>query len=86
MRLLARGPYAILYGLHPLTGEPYRQVGSKQLLDTKPFHLPVITSRQVDAFRLELAGDAANTENFFDIVRALQKKTRVKLCVTAKAA
>ena len=27
-----------------------------------------------------------STENFFDIVRALQKKTRVKLCVTAKAA
>ncbi len=27
-----------------------------------------------------------STENFFDIVRALQKKTRVKLHVTAKAA
>ena len=27
-----------------------------------------------------------STENFFGIVRALQKKTRVKLCVTAKAA
>jgi DNA-binding phage protein len=27
-----------------------------------------------------------STENFFDIVRALQKKTRVKLRVTAKAA
>lgn len=27
-----------------------------------------------------------STENFFDIVSALQKKTRVKLCVTAKAA
>jgi hypothetical protein len=27
-----------------------------------------------------------STENFFDIVCALQKKTRVKLCVTAKAA
>ena len=27
-----------------------------------------------------------NTENFFGIVRALQKKTRVKLRVTAKAA
>ena len=27
-----------------------------------------------------------STENFFDIVRALQKKTRVKLCVTAKVA
>ena len=27
-----------------------------------------------------------STENFFDIVRALQKKTRVKLSVTAKAA
>lgn len=27
-----------------------------------------------------------NTENFFDIVSALQKKTRVKLRVTAKAA
>jgi len=26
-----------------------------------------------------------STENFFDIVSALQKKTRVKLCVTAKA-
>lgn len=27
-----------------------------------------------------------STENFFDIVKALQKKTRVKLHVTAKAA
>jgi hypothetical protein len=27
-----------------------------------------------------------STENFFDIVCALQKKTRVKLSVTAKAA
>jgi DNA-binding phage protein len=27
-----------------------------------------------------------STENFFDIVRVLQKKTRVKLSVTAKAA
>ena len=27
-----------------------------------------------------------STENFFSIVRALQKKTRVKLSVTAKAA
>jgi hypothetical protein len=27
-----------------------------------------------------------STENFFDIVSALQKKTGVKLCVTAKAA
>lgn len=27
-----------------------------------------------------------STENFFDIVRTLQKKTRVKLSVTAKAA
>jgi DNA-binding phage protein len=27
-----------------------------------------------------------STENFFDIVRALQKKTRVRLYVTAKAA
>ena len=26
-----------------------------------------------------------STENFFSIVSALQKKTRVKLCVTAKA-
>jgi hypothetical protein len=26
------------------------------------------------------------TENFFDIVSALQEKTRVKLCVTAQAA
>ena len=27
-----------------------------------------------------------NTENFFAIVRALQEKTHVRLCVTAKAA
>jgi DNA-binding phage protein len=27
-----------------------------------------------------------STESFFSIVRTLQKKTRVKLCVTAKAA
>lgn len=27
-----------------------------------------------------------NTENFFGIIRALQEKTHVRLCVTAKAA
>jgi hypothetical protein len=36
-------------------------------------------------YRLDRKGNP-NTENFFGIVRALQKKTRVKLRVTAKAA
>jgi hypothetical protein len=69
-----------------------RQCGFSGVLDSDhlaDFELPEdIRSEIREADGSPWAGPHGNpsTENFFDIVRALQKKTRVKLCVTAKVA
>jgi hypothetical protein len=56
LEILGRGHYAVLYGVHPDTREPYRHVGRAELLDLKPTDLPTITPSQVRALCRELEG------------------------------
>jgi hypothetical protein len=50
------------------------------------FHAAAVDKSAKSLHRMLAPHGNPSTENFFGIVRALQKKTRVKLSVTAKAA
>ena len=54
IEILARGRYGVLHGVHPITGEPYRHVGTDYLFDIKAGDLPPITPNQIKALQSEL--------------------------------
>lgn len=54
VEILARGRYGVLHGVHPITQEPYRHVGTDYLFDIKPGDLPPITPNQIKTLQSEL--------------------------------
>lgn len=60
VEILGHGRVAVLFGLHPVTQEPYRHVGASSPLDLRPRDLPTITRGQLERFRLEVEGVATS--------------------------